>query len=94
MRALRASNSLVTEAANARRRAAYAKALPWTPRRAAAWATERATALLAIADLSDAVQAELHATAASGTNGIALRPEQPLYTIALIAAYRRMVSTA
>jgi hypothetical protein len=77
---------------NERRRSAYTQKIGWTPRKAAAWAAERADALRAIADLDTAINAELHATAARGVAGSPrLWPEQPLYSIALIAAYLRTI---
>jgi hypothetical protein len=53
-----------------------------------AWQTEREAALAAIARLPVTERTRLYAIAAQGPAGIILRPEQPLFTIRLVQAYR------
>jgi hypothetical protein len=55
---------------------------------ALAWQAEREAALAAIAGLPEAERTRLYAIAARGPAGIVLRPEQLLFTIRLVQAYR------
>ena len=54
----------------------------------ATYDAERTTALRAIAELPELVQAELRAVAARGPAGIRLAPSAPLFTMQLVRAFR------